>query len=64
MPKIVVTRSSVRPARSISAIVFSNVAGSGFAAMRPISASCPAMPASSAGARCSTRTRSNGGTPP
>ncbi len=52
------------PARSSAASVFSKVAGAGLPAMRSTSARFSAMAASSAGWKCSTRTRSKGGMPP
>jgi hypothetical protein len=64
MPYTVVTRSSVRPLRSMAAMVFSKPGGAGSFAMRSTSARFSVMAASSAGPRCSGRARSNGGTPP
>src|SRR5687768_18216825 len=48
----------------MAAIVFSNVGGAGSLAMRSISARLSAIPASSAGLKCSMRALSKGGTPP
>src|SRR5215831_12457987 len=44
--------------------VLANVGGAGSAAMASVSSSCFFIAASSAGSKCSTRTRSKGGTPP
>ena len=62
--KIVLTRSSVRPAPSRAAIVLAKVAGSGLPAIRSTSASCSAIAASRAGWNCSAFAAANGGTPP
>jgi hypothetical protein len=50
--------------RSSAAIVFSKVAGEGSFAIVSVSASCSAIPASSAGLNSPTSTRSKGGRPP
>src|SRR5688572_30842749 len=59
-----IARSNVRPARSSAAIVLSNVGADLSDAMRSISSSSSCIAASSAGWKCSTRTRSKGGTQP
>src|SRR5687768_1151080 len=64
MPNTLLTRSSVRPAFSMAARVFSKVGGSVLFAMASISRSVSAIPASRAGLKCSTLTLSKGGTPP
>src|ERR1051326_51716 len=64
MPKIVPTRSSVRPDFSSAAIVFWNVGGSGLLAVPSVSARFSALAAASAGWNSETLTLSNGGMPP
>src|SRR5690606_15780742 len=57
------TRSSVRPAFSRAAMVFSKVGAAGLLAMRSISARCSARACSKAGWKCSGLISEKGGTP-
>ena len=55
------TRSRIRPERSSATIVFAKVAGESLWAIASTSASCSAIPASSAGRKCSMVMSANGG---
>jgi hypothetical protein len=61
LPNTALARVSSSPERSIATIVFSNVGCSGLFAIASISLRWIAMPASSAGLKCSFAILSSGG---
>jgi hypothetical protein len=64
MPQYVKARPSASPDFSSARMVFSNDGGSELAAIASISASCIAMPSSSAGFNAARFILSKAGTPP
>jgi hypothetical protein len=61
LPNTLLARVNSSPERSIATIVFSKVGGAGFFAIASICLRCAAMPASSAGLKCSSLILSKGG---